>query len=87
MPVRVHVFLLEMIVVAVVSISMGVAVSSAMRKLRLVEVPAGCAGWNEGHIMEIAIGLTAAMSHVFFEASGINAFYVRYKSSALGGGP
>ena len=42
-----------------------------------VDLPDECKDWNKLHIMEVTLFITGFLMHIFFEALGLNRWYVQ----------
>lgn len=71
--------LIEAIIVGIVILGVGVIVSLIIGLLFKTNLPKVCKDWNKHHVMEISLFLTGFFAHLFFEAVGLNAYYVKSK--------
>lgn len=69
--------LLEAIVVGFIMIIIGLIVSKLVTPGFSVELPEGCAHWNDKHIMEITLFATGFLGHLLFEVTGANGWYCK----------
>ena len=66
----------EAIVVAILTIIFGTIASYLVSKSGLIPAKGN---WNKYHAMEISLGLTGILVHLFCEFSGLNEYYVKIK--------
>jgi hypothetical protein len=71
--------LIEAIIVGIVILGVGAIVSLIISLIFKTDLPKICKNWNKNHVMEISLFLTGFFAHLFFEAVGLNKYYVNYK--------
>lgn len=73
--------LIEAIVVGIIVVLIGTAVTYVVSKITAVELPPTCKVWKKNYTMEIALFLTGALTHLGFELVGGNTWYCKNGSA------
>lgn len=72
--------IIEAVIVGIVILAVGTLLAFIISKFFKTNLPSICKTWNQYHLMEITLFLTGFFAHLFFEAVGLNSYYVKYKS-------
>ena len=60
--------LTEAVIIGLIVVLVGVFVSEGIKMIGLTDIKKECEDWNKYHIMEVALFLTGAISHVLVES-------------------
>lgn len=67
--------LVEALIVGIVIVIIGLAVSKLASPVLGVKLPEECEAWNDKYVMEGTLFLTGFLGHLFFEVIGANKWY------------